>query len=224
MGLRPMLYYYASGEQVTGCGGRDCVSAVMLIGTPALWWPALPVLGFALWRAVTRFDWRYGAVLVGYGAGILPWFANMDRQMYFFYMAPVAPFLVLATALVMGEILGPGRRPRGSGGRPGCWSSGCGSGLVVANFVWLWPILTGHADHPGDVGGAAVAAVLAGLTARAPHHPAVVGGHHERRRPGPVRLRPGRGALDGCAGQAPRPGRLSPNGSSQLGSAAPSPA
>ena len=40
MGLRPMLYYYADGEQVTGCGAASCVKAVMLIGTPAMWWLA----------------------------------------------------------------------------------------------------------------------------------------------------------------------------------------
>src|SRR5205085_512412 len=72
MGLRPMLYYYASGDKVTGCGTGDCISAVMLIGTPALWWPAIPVLVWSIWRAVTRVDWRYGAVLVGYGAGVVP--------------------------------------------------------------------------------------------------------------------------------------------------------
>ena len=134
MGLRPMLYYYASGDKVTGCGTGDCVSAVMLIGTPALWWPAIPVLAWSLWRAVIRSDWRYGAVLVGYGAGILPWLANIDRQMYFFYMAPVAPFLVLATMLVMGEILGRARH-RGSAGRRDCWWSGLWVGLAVANFA-----------------------------------------------------------------------------------------
>jgi dolichyl-phosphate-mannose-protein mannosyltransferase len=142
MGLRPMLYHYASGEEITGCGASSCVSAVMLIGTPALWWPAVPVLGFALWRAVTRVDWRYGAVLVGYGAGIVPWFMNMDRQMYFFYMAPVVPFLVLATALLMGEILGPVAASR-ERRQTGLLVVGLWVGLVVANFVWLWPILTG---------------------------------------------------------------------------------
>jgi dolichyl-phosphate-mannose--protein O-mannosyl transferase len=142
MGLRPMLYHYASGEEITGCGAASCVSAVMLIGTPALWWPAVPVLGFAIWRAVARVDWRYGAVLVGYGAGIVPWFLNMDRQMYFFYMAPVVPFLVLATALLMGEILGPAAAPR-ERRQTGLLVVGLWVGLVVANFVWLWPILTG---------------------------------------------------------------------------------
>jgi dolichyl-phosphate-mannose-protein mannosyltransferase len=142
MGLRPMLYYYASGDEVTGCGTTDCISAVMLIGTPALWWPALVVLAFALWRTLSRFDWRYAAVLLAYAAGILPWFINMDRQMYYFYMAPLAPFLVLATVLMMGEVLGPagaGRERR----QTGLLVVGLWTGAVVANFLWLWPILVG---------------------------------------------------------------------------------
>jgi len=144
MALRPMLYYYASGPDVSGCGQPECVSAVLLVGTPALWWAALPVLGFLAWRAATRADWRHGAVLVGYSAGILPWLADLDRQMYLFYMMPVAPFLVLAVVLVMGEILGPagvGWRPETERRRTGLMVVALWVGLVVANFAWLWPIL-----------------------------------------------------------------------------------
>jgi dolichyl-phosphate-mannose--protein O-mannosyl transferase len=137
-----MLYYYASGQDVTGCGSTDCVSAVMLIGTPALWWPAIPVLAFGLWRLVTRFDWRWAAVLVGYGAGIVPWFMDMARQMFYFYMTPVVPFLVLATVLVMGEILGRAGASK-ERRQTGLLVVALWVGLVVANFVWLFPILDG---------------------------------------------------------------------------------
>jgi dolichyl-phosphate-mannose--protein O-mannosyl transferase len=142
MALRPMLYYYASGENVTGCGGDECISAVMLVGTPALWWSAIPVLAWGVWRAVTRADWRWAAVLVGYGAGVLPWLAAVDRQMYLFYMAPVAAFLVLAIVLVMGELLG---RHDASAERrqTGLLAVCLWVGLAVANFAYLWPILVG---------------------------------------------------------------------------------
>jgi dolichyl-phosphate-mannose-protein mannosyltransferase len=142
MGLRPMLYFYEAGPEVTGCGESECVSATMLIGTPAMWWLSLPVLGWGLWRAVFRSDWRYGAVLVGYLAGLLPWFLNIDRQMYFFYATPLAPFLALGLTLVLGQILGSARdgyERRGTG----LLVLSLYLGLVVANFAWLWPILVG---------------------------------------------------------------------------------
>lgn len=142
MGLRPMLYGYSSGEQAAGCGESSCVSATMLVGTPAMWWLSLPMLAFAAWRSVTRFDWRYATVLGFYLTGILPWFTNEARQMYFFYMTPVAPFLILGITLVLGEILGksgngPERR------KTGILVVALYVGLVAANFAWLWPILNG---------------------------------------------------------------------------------
>ncbi len=147
MGLRPMLYYYASGDGAPGCGAPDCVGAVMLIGTPVLWFPALLVLAWAIWRVISRHDWRYGAVLVAYGAGVLPWFVNLDRQMYYFYVTPVAPFLVIAVTLVLGEILGPARA--GPERRStGLLVVALYVGAVVANFIWLWPILVGSSITP----------------------------------------------------------------------------
>jgi dolichyl-phosphate-mannose--protein O-mannosyl transferase len=140
MGLRPMLYYYEGST--TGCGESTCVSATMLIGTPAMWWLALPMLGWGLWRSIFRADWRYAAVLVAYFAGLLPWFMNIDRQMYFFYATPMAPFLILGLTLVLGQILGSARRGferRGTG----LLVVALYVGLVVANFAWLWPILNG---------------------------------------------------------------------------------
>ncbi|HTK65660.1 MAG TPA: phospholipid carrier-dependent glycosyltransferase [Pseudonocardia sp.] len=142
MGLRPMLYHYAADAPLQ-CGVPDCVSATMLVGTPVLWWLAPVALGWSLWCTFTRFDWRYAAVLVGYGAGFLPWFLELERQMYFFYVVPLAPFLVLGLTLGLGEILGradQGPERRGTG----LLVVSLYVGAAVADFAWLWPILVGN--------------------------------------------------------------------------------
>ena len=107
-----------------------------------MWWIAVPVLGYAAWRSLVRHDWRYAAVLVGYCAGWLPWFADIDRQMYFFYAATMSPFLVIAIALILGDIV---HKPGQSQERRtlGLLVASCYVALVVTNFAWLYPILTG---------------------------------------------------------------------------------
>ncbi|MBS4729166.1 dolichyl-phosphate-mannose--protein mannosyltransferase [Mycobacterium sp. SM1] len=142
MSLRPVLYAIDQ-QNVPGCGAQSCVRAVMLVGTPAMWWLAVPVLGYAAWRSFVRSDWRYAAVLVGYCAGWLPWFADIDRQMYFFYAATMAPFLVMAIALILGDVLyqphqGAERRTLG------LIVVSCYVALVLTNFAWLFPVLTGQ--------------------------------------------------------------------------------
>ncbi|MEV6059347.1 dolichyl-phosphate-mannose--protein mannosyltransferase [Nocardia asteroides] len=157
MGLRPMLYYFVPPENATGCGETSCVKAVMAIGTPALWWLALPALAWMVWRSVVRRDWRYAAVLVGYGAGLLPWFLTLDRQMYYFYAVVLAPFLAMGVALILGDIVGSSRSSGVRRGPTGTYLpapineryalglliASIYLALVIANFVWLWPILTG---------------------------------------------------------------------------------
>ncbi|NUS43863.1 MAG: phospholipid carrier-dependent glycosyltransferase [Mycobacteriaceae bacterium] len=146
MGLRPMLYYI-DDQHVSGCGAAKCVKAVMLLGTPAIWWLAFPVLGWALWRTAVRRDWRYAALLVGYGAAFLPWFGELDRQMYYFYAVPLAPFLVMLLAVVLGDVIGPAaatpeRR------KTGLLAVCIYLAVVVANFIWIWPILTAMPISP----------------------------------------------------------------------------
>ncbi|MCW2652908.1 MAG: glycosyl transferase, family 39 [Mycobacterium sp.] len=141
MSLRPVLYAIDQ-QNIPGCGPQSCVKAVMLVGTPALWWVAVPVLFWAVWRAFVLRDWRYAVVLVGYCAGWLPWFSDIDRQMYFFYATTMAPFLVIAIALICGDIL---YQPNQSRERRslGLLAVSFYVALVVANFAWLYPILTG---------------------------------------------------------------------------------
>lgn len=140
MSLRPMLYYVEQGEG--GCGETTCVRAIMLIGTPAVWWLAIPVLAWAFWRAVISRDGRYAFPLVGYMAGYLPWFFQHDRQMYFFYASVMVPFFVMLIALVLGEIAGKATdsRQRQLIGR-GIVSVYLA--LVIVNFIYMLPILAG---------------------------------------------------------------------------------
>lgn len=141
MSLRPVLYAI-DNQNVPGCGIASCVKAVMLVGTPAMWWVAVPVLFYAAWRAFVRRDWRYAVVLVGYCAGWLPWFADIDRQMYFFYAVPMAPFLIMGIALILGDIVyHPTRSPERH--TLGLIVASMYLALAITNFAWLYPILTG---------------------------------------------------------------------------------
>lgn len=142
MALRPMLYAIDYGPDQ--CGGGDCIRAQMLLGTPAVWWLALPMLAWGLWRMIFRLDWRYAAVLVGYAAAIVPWFGEIDRQMYFFYATVMAPFLVMGLALCCGDVLAAAGRGRASATRTlAVLAVAVYAGLVVTNFAFAWPILTG---------------------------------------------------------------------------------
>jgi dolichyl-phosphate-mannose--protein O-mannosyl transferase len=161
MSLRPMLYAIENGPDQ--CGSGECVRAQMLIGSPAMWWLAVPMLLWVLWRLATRRDWAHGAVLVGYLAGILPWFTSIDRQMYFFYATALAPFLAMGLALCCGDLLRSTtarvRLPHLPGAPVVVRSERRALGilvvsiyvaLVVANFVWLWPILTASPISPAQ--------------------------------------------------------------------------
>jgi dolichyl-phosphate-mannose--protein O-mannosyl transferase len=72
----------------------------------------------------------------------LPWFADIGRQMYFFYAAPMAPFLVIMIAMIIGDML---YQPGQSQERRtlGLLVASFYVALVIANFTWLFPILTG---------------------------------------------------------------------------------
>ena len=93
---RPILYYSANGDETR--------RSIYLFGTPAIWWLTVPVLLWAVWAWVTRKDRRVILPLVAFGAGFLPWLAAFDRQMYFFYAAPLAPFTIVLIALALGEL------------------------------------------------------------------------------------------------------------------------
>ena len=157
---RPVTYYYEQGG-VTGCGppGTTCAREILLIGTPVMWWGFVPALLFVFWTGVTRRDWRGGVALMAMVVGWLVWFPNPHRTMFLFYMAPLVPFLVLALTMAIGAMLGPAvppGPPPGGDGSPdpltaarrrrrtiGASVAAGYLGVIVVDFVWMWPIYTG---------------------------------------------------------------------------------
>lgn len=140
---RPVLFYYPSNPSPTGCDAPTCVRTVLDVGTPALWWAFVPAVLWAGWIAVTRRDWRGWAVLTAFAAGWLTWFLVPSRTMFFFYMTPLVPFLVIGVTLGLGAILGSARsgEPRRTLGLVAVCAY---VALVVVNSAWLWPILSGQ--------------------------------------------------------------------------------
>lgn len=99
---RPILYYSSTD---IACGDHTCRRMLYLFGTPAIWWLTIPVLLWAAWSLVVRRNMRYLFPFVLFMAGFLPWLANFDRQMYFFYATALVPATIIMLALALGDIL-----------------------------------------------------------------------------------------------------------------------
>ncbi len=137
---RPVAYFYSSP---TDCGDPNCSREVLALGNPVLWWPFAGTLVVMAWRWLTRRDWRGAAVLAGVGAGFLPWLPYPHRTMFLFYALPALPFLVLATTICLGMVLGaphasPERRLFGALGVAGYVV------LVAVTFAFFYPVLAGQ--------------------------------------------------------------------------------
>ena len=147
---RPVDFYYDGSS--TSCGSSSCSREILLIGTPLMWWAFVPMLLWLAWHWCTTRDWRAATVWVAFLAGWVVWFQDLKRTMFLFYMAPLVPFLIIGLTLGLGAVLGPGLRRTGdpvrdqAGLRRRRWGVIGVSvyfGLVVADFVWMWPIFTG---------------------------------------------------------------------------------
>lgn len=104
---RPVAFYWSSAA---GCGAANCAAEVLLLGTPVLWWSFIPALVGLAWFGVSRRDWRALALGLGVASGIVPWFPWEldDRTMFYFYVLPAEPFLILTVVYVLGALI---RRP-----------------------------------------------------------------------------------------------------------------
>ncbi|MGQ0626286.1 MAG: phospholipid carrier-dependent glycosyltransferase, partial [Sporichthyaceae bacterium] len=145
---RPVAYFSEGSEAGDpGCEAEACISEVLGIGTPVLWWAATAVLFWLVWRWAGARDWRAGAILAGVAAGWLPWLRYEDRPIFYFYAIAFLPFLILGVTLAIGALIGPALEvdppPRARRRRTiGTWAAGALVVAVVLNFFFLYPVLT----------------------------------------------------------------------------------
>lgn len=138
------------GQQ--GCeaaAGSDCLRQVLLLGNPVLWWGSVLALVASVWFWALGRDWRFGIAVVGVAATWLPWLLYDDRPIFSFYAIVCLPFLVLASTLVIGKLLGASREP--SARRTvGVIVAGSFVVLTVMAFAWFWPIWTDQLITHGE--------------------------------------------------------------------------
>lgn len=93
-GGRPMLFW-SNSETLSGQSQQ-----MILVGNYAVWLLAIPAALAMVYLLARHRVPAYGVALGGLLAGYVPWLIGNDRQMYLFYAAPVAPFLVLCLAII----------------------------------------------------------------------------------------------------------------------------
>ena len=107
---RPTSYYYESPKLGSaGCTVKSCSEAILNIGNPAIWWAFIPAILVGLFVFLLKRDWRFGALLLVFGAGYFPWFMYPTRTMFYFYALSFEPFLVLLLAGALGLCLSGAR-------------------------------------------------------------------------------------------------------------------
>ena len=101
--VRPVSFFYVGHDKGQGGCVADggCSSAITALSNVFIWWAALAALIFLLVIYIKRRDRVAGFLLVGVGAGYLPWMLYLQRTVFQFYIVAFEPFVVLALAYAM---------------------------------------------------------------------------------------------------------------------------
>jgi dolichyl-phosphate-mannose--protein O-mannosyl transferase len=136
---RPTSFYY---ESPTGCGSDRCSAEVISLANPIIWWAGLFALGHQIWRWLAARDWRSGALVAGYVAGIAPWLIYHNRTIFTFYSIVFTPYLVAMLSMSLAALPGG---PDASRNRR-FWGTVALGSVVLLAVVACWffyPIWTG---------------------------------------------------------------------------------
>lgn len=144
--FRPTSFAWQSINAEAGadlvCGAQRCVSAVLAVGNPVLWWGGLIALIWLLISALRERRWESWAILAGYAAGYLPWLMLYSHRTIFnFYTVAFVPFVALTLAMGLQALTGkpeltPAQR------KPRLAAALITLGLAALMAWFFWPIWT----------------------------------------------------------------------------------
>ena len=142
--LRPTAFWFIPtyrGEQ--GCASEICGSEIIPLPNPLVWYASIAAVIYLLVRLVLRRERPVAAVLLGVAAGWVPWLFFTGRTVFQYYTIVCEPFLVIALAMALGDVLarGAASRRRRTVGR---WLVGGFLVLVCAASVYFWPLWEGQ--------------------------------------------------------------------------------
>ena len=101
--LRPTAFWYTYCDTVkTDCPTADGnVLTIVALGNPYIWFPAAIAAFYLLVRYISTRDSIAGLLLLGIGAGYLPWIMYLNRTVFQFYAIIFLPFTILGLIYVL---------------------------------------------------------------------------------------------------------------------------
>jgi len=141
--IRPTSMYFTSANYGQhGCTVSFCGSSITGIANPLIWYAAVAAAVYLVYRLIRYREWRVALILAGLAAGYVPWLFYSNRTVFQFYTIAFEPYLLLALAFVVAQLIGKRGDPeyrRAIGMR---WIAvflvAC-----VAISIFFWPLWTG---------------------------------------------------------------------------------
>lgn len=101
--LRPTSFFYEGYKNgQMGCTASEgCSSAITALGNPAIWWVATVAVILLAIRWVRTRERVAGLILLGLGAGYLPWMGYLSRTVFQFYSIVFLPFMLMALVYLL---------------------------------------------------------------------------------------------------------------------------
>ncbi len=135
------MYYVGTDAGQDGCAAQRCGEAITGIANPFIWYASVVAVVALLVLWIVRRRWEYGFVLLGVGAGYLPWLMYVGRTVFQFYTIAFEPFMVMALAAAIWLVLGHRSDERSRRTRAIVWV-GVYLGVVVLASVYWFPMWT----------------------------------------------------------------------------------